>query len=96
MADPVSLEEQAIRGHKAAQVLENSLVIEAFDEVRKQIIMAWEQTPARDVEAREFMFKLYQASLKFEEVFKGYVDTGKMAADQIRQKSLVGKLKSMI
>ena len=96
MASPVSLEEQTIRGHKAAQILENPLVIEAFAEVRKQIMLAWEQTPARDVEAREFMFKLHQASLRFEEVFKGYVDTGKMAADQIRQKSLVGKLKSMI
>jgi len=90
-------DEEAIRGHKAAQVLENELVKEAFLETRKQILLAWEQTPARDIEAREWMFKLYQASLKFEEVFKGYVDTGQIAADKLKHKeSVFGKLKAMI
>jgi hypothetical protein len=92
----MSPDEEVIRGHKASQVLENELVIEAFEECRKQIMLAWSQTPARDVEAREFIFKLHQASLRFEEIFKGYVDTGKVAADKIKQRSLMGKLKSIM
>jgi hypothetical protein len=96
MVTPVSLDEQVIRGHKASQVLENSLVIEAFAETRKAIMTAWEQTPARDVEAREFLFKLNQASLRFEDVFKGYIDSGKVAAAKLKEQSLFGKLKSVI
>ncbi len=92
----MSPDEEVIRGHKAAQVLENELVKEAFEEVRKHILRVWETTPARDVEAREWTFKLYQASLKFEEIFKGYVDTGKVAADKIKQQNLLGRLRSVI
>ena len=97
MATPASLDEQTIRGHRAAQLLEDKLFQEACEESRKQILLAWEQTPARDVEAREWLFKLHQASLRFEEIFKGYVDTGKIAADKLKHKeSLLGKLKSVI
>ena len=92
----MSPDEEVIRGHKAAQVLDNELVKEAFEEVRKHILKVWESTPARDVEGREWTFKLFQASLKFEEIFKGYIDTGKVAADKIKQQSLLGKFKSMI
>ena len=90
-------DEEVIKGHAAAQLLENPLFKEATEETRKQIILAWEQTPARDVEAREWMFKLYQASMRFEEVFKGYVDTGRVAADKLKyEKSLLQKFKAVI
>lgn len=92
----MSPDDEVIRGHKAAQVLENPLVIEAFEVTRKAILTAWESTPARDIEAREFLFKLYQASMRYEEIFKGYVDTGKIAADRIKSSNILGKLKSMI
>lgn len=93
----MSPDEEVIRGHRAAQILEDKLFREGCEETRKQILLAWESTPARDIEAREWMFKLYQASLRFEEIFIGYMNTGKVAADKLKhEKSLLGKLKSVI
>ena len=86
MADPVSLNEQVMRGKRAEQLLNDSLMVEAFDAVRKEVISRWEAAPARDVDGREWLWMLHQATLRFEMIFKGMIDTGKIAQDQIKFK----------
>jgi hypothetical protein len=60
-------------------------------------MLVWESTPANDVEQRENTWRLYKAAQVFEEVFKGYVDTGRVAADKLKhEKSLLQKFKAVI
>ena len=85
----MSPEEAVIRGERARQFLEDPFVTDAFESCKKEILALWEATPARDVDAREWLWKLYQAQLRFESIFKGYVDSGKIAADQLRHKQSI-------
>ena len=74
------------RGERAKQLLKDPLVKEALETCKQQILTAWEASPARDVEAREWLWKLYQASMRFEEVFKGFIDSGKIAEAELKHK----------
>ena len=85
------------RGERAKQLLKDPLLKEAFEVCKKQILQTWENSPARDVEAREWLWKLYQASLRFEEVFKGFIDSGKMAEEQLKHKqSLKDRIRAVM
>lgn len=81
----MSPQEEAIRGERAKQLLSDPLLNEAFAHCKQEVLQAWERTPARDVEAREWLWKLYHATIKAEDMLKGYVDTGKLAEFNIKQ-----------
>ena len=83
MADTVSLEEQTFRGERAKQLLADPMIVEALQAIKNELIQTWEATPARDIQAREWLWMMHQASLRFESVFKGFIDTGKIAKDQL-------------
>ena len=90
-------EELRFRGERATQLLNDPLMIEAFEAVRKEVISKWQDTPARDSDAREWLWKLHQASLRFEMIFKGFMDSGRIADDAIKHRqSLTDRLKSVI
>ena len=84
-------QEQVFRGERAKQLLNDSLLKEALETIRREVLQKWEETPARDMEAREWLWKLHQATLRFEGVFKVMIDTGKIAADQLVYKQSLGK-----
>lgn len=81
----MSPQEEIIRGEKAKQLLADPLLSEAFSQCKKEVLEAWEKTPARDIEGREWLWKLYHASIKAENMLRGYIDTGKMADFNIKQ-----------
>jgi hypothetical protein len=83
--------EEVFRGENAKRLLNDKLFKEALETVRKEILQKWEETPARDSDAREWLWKLHQASLRFEGIFKGYIDSGKIASDSLRHKESLGK-----
>ena len=78
-------QEESIRGERAKQLLADPLLNEAFANCKKEVLAAWEKTPARDIEAREWLWKLYHAMLKSEEMIRGYMDSGKLADFNIKQ-----------
>jgi hypothetical protein len=81
----MSPQEEVIRGERAKQLLADPLLNEAFEHCKTEVLDAWEKTPARDVEAREWLWKLYHATLKAENMLRGYVDTGKFADFNLKQ-----------
>ena len=74
------------RGRQAQELLNNPLLDEAMKRCREELMQAWENTPARDADAREWLWKLNQASIRFEGILKGYVDTGKIAKNALKEK----------
>lgn len=75
---------QQTKGQISRSLLENELLNEALAAIEAEVIQQWEACPARDVEGKETLWKLYKVSKKFRSVLNGYVESGKLAADQLK------------
>lgn len=84
------------RADQAKALLKDPLLKDAFESCKKTILKTWETTPARDAEAREWLWKMYQASMRFEEVFKGYIDSGTVAREKLKQYSMKDRIKAVL
>lgn len=87
-----TLPQEDARGAKAREILEEPLIIEAFSKIEAEILTAWEDSPARDVEGREKLYQMLMLSRKVRRHFESVVQTGEMArrtlADFIRKERL--------
>lgn len=81
----MSLEDQARKGDEAAIVLEMPIVKECLKGMREEIIQQWSETPARDAEGRDWIWRHYKVLEKFEGLLRGYMASGKMAKIQMSQ-----------
>lgn len=50
------IEAEILRGERAKQLLEEPLIVEAFQVIEKEYLDQWQNSPARDVEGREALF----------------------------------------
>lgn len=91
----MELEQEKRRGDHAQQLLKDELLNEVLDEMLNQTLEAWENSPARDGEGREYLHKFYLATKKVRNTLKSFVETGKMANIQI-ERSLVEKVKTKL
>lgn len=72
-------EELQLRGENAARLLRDTLLTESLDILEHNILMEWENCPARDVEGREELWKYYKTSKKFRNILAGIVESGRVA-----------------
>ena len=79
-------EEMLRRANQARQVFEQPIVQETLDFMEKEIMEMWKACPIRDVEAREALWRMAVTTGKFRELLRGTMESGKLAADQIRRK----------
>jgi hypothetical protein len=54
--------------------------------MKAEIIAAWSETPARDAEAREWVWRQYKATEKFEGLLRAYIETGKFERKSLEMK----------
>ena len=89
--------EQIEQGREAEELLSNRMLKRALNDCRKEILDMWEATPARDTDGREWLWKLHQASVRFENVLRGYIDTGKIAKANLKEgKTVAEKIRSIM
>jgi len=74
-----------VRGEYAGQILGNPVFVQALEVIKKEVIQAWADCPARDHEGKEYLWQLYRNTVKFENVFRGYVESGKLAIEREKQ-----------
>ena len=72
------------RGQMAESLLNNAVLQEALAAIECEVIAQWEACPARDQDGREQLWMLYKISKKFRGLLDGYVQTGKLAAENMR------------
>lgn len=84
MNDTQLMREQT-RGQLSESLLENELLQEALDAIEKEVMEQWIACPARDHEGKEALWQLIKTARKFRSILEGYIETGKLAADQLRQ-----------
>lgn len=86
------LEGDIARGHEARAVLTSPVFIDSMARMKKEIIDQWAACPARDKDAREWLWMHYQVALKFEETLNEVLNTGKIALRE-KELSLVEKVR---
>lgn len=67
----MTLDEELRRGERAQLLLEDPLLVEAFEETRQTYIREWEASPARDTAGREQLWLM----LKLLEKVRGHLRT---------------------
>lgn len=90
----MTLEEELTRAHECNAVLNNPYVREALSEIREALVSQWQRTPIVDTPLREKIWAIYNGALKFEELLRSHIETGKLAAIDIeRKQSLLERAK---
>lgn len=73
------------RGRQAAELLAHPLLAEALAAIEAEVVQQWEQCPARDMEGKEALWQLKKTATKFRGLLTGYIQSGKLAAENIRR-----------
>lgn len=77
--------QQQTRGQVSASLLENELLQEALKAIKDEVHQQWIECPARDKEGKEALWQLAKTAQKFEAILTGYIDTGKLATEQLKR-----------
>jgi len=72
------------RADRAKLILEDPMVVDALTSMREHIMQAWKDSPARDKEGREELFRYIKVIGQFESVFRAHIETGALAAHQLQ------------
>lgn len=85
-------EEESIRADRAKEILENPLVVEAFETIEREITQALMDSPARDTEGREKLYLMNQLLKRVKKHFESTVNTGYLAkrtiADRLKKQAI--------
>lgn len=73
------------RGQQAAEALDNPIVVEALEAWEREVIESWKTSPLRDVEGRERLRLMLEASKAFRGYMTRTLETGKLAEIQLQQ-----------
>jgi hypothetical protein len=76
--------EQQTRAERAQRLLEDETLQSALDAIEAEVITMWADCPARDTEGKEALWQLYRTSKKFRGLLAGYVQTGKLATENMK------------
>ncbi|WP_288081929.1 hypothetical protein [Pseudomonas sp.] len=79
------LREDQDRGIAARTLLENELLNEALAAIDREVMEQWIDCPARDKEGKEALWQLIKTSRKFRSVLNGYIESGKLATEQLKR-----------
>ncbi len=93
MIDEIKLGKAQHKGVRAAELLENTLLQEAFKDIETEYLKAWRSTKARDTDARERLWQAVQCLGILQENLKQHVINGRIAAEDLRRLSKESKTK---
>jgi hypothetical protein len=85
MIDESNLRHDAAKAARAASLLENDLLTEAFARLEADYIAAWKLTPARDNDGRERLWQAVQIVGKVKDHLAIVIENGKLAEAQLKQ-----------
>lgn len=83
--DDLKARQEQERGWKAQELIDNELLNNALSAIEEEVVKQWEACPARDAEGKEALWQLYKTSKKFRSLLLGYVQTGKLATDNLKR-----------
>lgn len=81
------------RGERARRLLEEPLLKEAFEAVRNRIISDWQRCDPEDAARGQSLRRDLEAAARIEAQLRSVITTGRMAAVQEQQRSIIEKAK---
>jgi hypothetical protein len=72
-----------LRGAKARELLDNSVLNEALDCIEKDTVRLWGACPARDLEGKESLWRLYKTAQQFRGILMEFIHTGEYAESML-------------
>lgn len=93
MADEAKLRLQQNRGERAKRLLENDLILDAFQKIEAEIMAAWKGSAADDEKGRYNAYLMFRLLQNFKQQFTHAVATGEAAGKQLLQIKDPSKLK---
>ena len=79
------LTEEYARGLEATQLIENPLLVAAFEAIETEIDHQWKTSKANEEDAREKLYLMSRLLAKLKGTIQTHVQTGKMAELQLIQ-----------
>jgi hypothetical protein len=76
----------------ALSLAQNELLTEALDAIDSEVMEQWIECPARDKEGKEALWQLIKTSRKFRSLLTGYINSGKLATEQLKRYEKESKL----
>ena len=90
-----TIEHRLYQGDLAREILENEVFQSVFDDIEKEVIEQWTQTPARDAEGREKCYQYLMMLRKLKAQITATLETGKLAQLDLQHKqSLADRVKA--
>jgi hypothetical protein len=89
-----AIEEQT-RAQRAAELLENETLKQALEAIESEVVRQWGECPARDKDGKEALWQLYKTAQKFRNLLSGYVETGKLATENLRRHDEQSKIRRL-
>lgn len=78
-------QQEIARANQAKAIIESELYVEAYNAIREQYLAAWADSPVRDSEGREEIWRLLKSLEKVHAYFTDVITTGKLARLQIEE-----------
>lgn len=72
------------RAAHAQRLLQDELLQDALKAIKDEIQRVWIDCPQRDKDGKEALWQLAKTADKFESLLKGYIETGKLAAANLK------------
>lgn len=76
-------------------LLDNQLLKDALEAIEKEVFDQWMACPARDKEGKEALWQLAKTAQKFRGILTGYVESGKLATEQMKHFEERGTLRKL-
>ena len=81
----MDLEKEQQRGHRAKQILEDEIFVEAIQKVSVELDQEWINSPVRDTEGRERIYMMKKMLNVLLVQLQSVMETGKLASKQINK-----------
>ena len=82
------LEQDVQRGERARLLLSDDIIAEAFDTISKELLDAWQTSPARDVEGRETLWLSLKLLGQVKQHLISVAESGQMAAIDLSRRGM--------
>jgi hypothetical protein len=76
-----------LRGERALQLLREPLIVEAFSLIEQDLIDKWQNSPARDVQARESLYQSQILLRRLQAQLELVMQTGQVAKATLIQRA---------
>jgi SH3-like domain-containing protein len=82
-----TLEQRMTQGEQARQVLENPAFAKAFDDIEREHVEAWKNSPVRDPEGRETLWMTVKLLYKLRSTLEAAMTDGRLASVELEHQA---------